>query len=495
MPIAFVAGFAHETNTFLPTQTALSDFEGRTSYGRLLRDHELYDSSIGQFPVTGIISKFQKSGWEIIPGLWAIAEPGGIVTTEAFEVLAEEIIERLRAAWPVDVVCLDFHGAMVAEGIDDAEGELLSRLRAVTGGDVPIVAALDLHGNISTHSVDVASALVAYRRYPHTDMRLTGERAAGLAIRLHDLKSPFYKLHRRLPFLMPIHRQTTFTDPCRALYGLLEELEAVEGIDSLSFLPGFPLADIAEAGPTILGFGTDSAAVERAVNTLYQAVLEREQEFDVKLFSAAEGVARALASSADARVLIADVQDNAGGGGTSDTVWVLEELVRQNAPDAILGLMHDPLAAAAAHEAGVGARLKLDLGGRGMPGHYPFTACFEVEGLRDEPVVLSGPMSKGLKMELGKVALLRIGGIRVVVSSVRTQCYDTEYFRHVGIDPAAHDIIVVKSTGHYRADFESLVSEIIEVEADGACRMNPAKLEYRKLPKGTRLYGAGPMFR
>lgn len=494
MPIAYVAGLLHETNTFLETPTTLADFQGVGSFGRVIRGDALRDPSLATYPAAGMIDTLEQAGWQVVPGVWSATEPGGLVTAEAFDTLAHQIVEALREAGPVDAVCLDLHGAMVAENARDAEGELLARVRALVGPDLPVVAALDLHGNISEACVASASALVAYRCYPHTDMRETGQRAAHLAMRLHAAPAPWHKRLRRLPFLMPIYRQTTFVEPCKQLYALLESLERADGVASLSLLPGFPLADTAFTGPTVLGFGTDESAVDHAVGQLFDAIMAREADFDVQLLDAREGVARALQAPSPGTVLIADVQDNAGGGGTSDTTWVLAELIRQEAGDALLGLMWDPAAAEAAHRAGVGQRIDIALGGHQLPGHRPVQATFEVERLDSGPIELVGPMSKGLQVDLGRVALLRHGGIRVVVSSVRTQCHDTAYFRRFGLSPEEHAIVVVKSTNHYRADFQPLVSTIIEVEADGACRMNPSRLPYRELPPGTRLHGLGQPF-
>ncbi|GMV01805.1 MAG: M81 family metallopeptidase [Burkholderiaceae bacterium] len=494
MPIAYIAGLLHETNTFLESPTTLADFQGVGSFGRVVRGDALRDPSLATYPVAGMIDTFEQAGWRVAPGVWSATEPGGLVTAKAFDTLAHEIVDTLRRAGPVDCVCLDLHGAMVAENTRDAEGELIARIRALVGPKLPIVAALDLHGNISEASVASASAMVAYRCYPHTDMRETGNRAAHLAMRLYSTSPAWHKRLRRLPFLMPIYRQTTFVEPCRRLYALLEALEQAEGVASLSLLPGFPLADTPFTGPTVLGFGADAGAVDGAVNRLFDAIMACESDFDVQLLDARDGVARAIETSSQGTVLIADVQDNAGGGGTSDTTWVLEELIRQKAGDALLGLMWDPSAAEAAHKAGVGSRIDIALGGHQLPGHHPVKATFDVEQLNSGSFELIGPMSKGLPVDLGKMALLRHGGVRVVVSSVRTQCHDTAYFRRFGLAPEQHAIVVVKSTNHYRADFQPLVSSIVEIEADGACRMNPGRLPYRELPVGTRLYGRGPAF-
>jgi microcystin degradation protein MlrC len=190
--------------------------------------------------------------------------------------------------------------------------------------------------------------------------------------------------------------------------------------------------------------------------------------------------------------VLADVQDNAGAGGTSDTVGMIEALVRAEAPDAVVGILYDPDSAAKAHAAGEGKTVTLDLGGKLVRGQKPFRASFVVEKVADGPFPLTGPMGSGLNANLGKVACLRIGGVRIVVASGRTQCNDQSYFRHAGIEPAEHKLIVVKSTNHYRADFESLADAVVAVAAPSVYDVNPANLAWHHLPKGTRLFGKGP---
>ncbi len=202
-----------------------------------------------------------------------------------------------------------------------------------------------------------------------------------------------------------------------------------------------------------------------------------------------EAARQAIAKSAraDKPVILADVQDNPGGGGTSDTVWILDALVRQNAQEAAIGLMYDPEAAAAAHAAGEGARINIGLGGKGMPGQQPYQAEFAVEKIAEGDFQMTGPMNRGLIGNLGKMAQLRIGGVRVVVVSGRTQANDQSYFRQVGIEPKDMKILVLKSTNHYRADFQPISSEIIVVDAPGAIIEDPAKIPYTRIRKGVRL--------
>lgn len=488
-----IAGFLHETNTFAPGTTGYADFEARTM-GGMMRGAKMLANPKFPMATGGFIAKAQAAGHELYPILWCFAEPGGYVTAAAFERITGEIIASLAANGPFDAVYLDLHGAMVTTEHDDAEAEILRRVRAVVG-DVPVVNSLDLHGNIGDGMLRNADAMVAYRTYPHVDMRATGERAFRLVEALLD-GPPLAKAMRTLPFLLPIHRQSTFTEPCKSIYEALEKLEAEDpDIASMSFLPGFPLADIPMCGAVVLAYGKTQAAVDRAADRLAAAINAHEADFDPALKTPAEAAKLAFGYAGNRSMILADIQDNPGAGGTGDTVGIIEALVAQKVPDAVVAILADPESAAKAHAAGIGATVTLDLGGKSVPGQKPFRTEAVVEQLAEGSFALTGPMLGGLTSDLGKVARIRIGGVRVVVSSARTQCNDQDYFRHAGIEPKDHKIIVVKSSNHYRADFQPLSDAIVEVAAPGACDMNPANLPWTKLPEGMRLYGNGPAWK
>jgi microcystin degradation protein MlrC len=490
-----LAGFVHETNTFSPFPSRLQDF-GDWNGGPIPVGDEVFARTPPRVSLHGFARAAREAGHTLVPLLHASAQPSGQLERGCYEGIVARLCDALRAAGPVDAVFLELHGAMAAEHVPDADAETVERVRAVVGAAVPVVATLDSHGNVGRRLVEAADALVAYRTYPHVDMVETGERAmALLAPMLAGAPRPA-RAFRSVPYLMPIHLQTTLAEPCRGLQAWLAELEARSASPlSLSLMTGFPLADVPDCGPSVFGYGTDAQGVNAAVDDLLAAVLAVEGHFRVDLPDADAAVQAALGTAADRPVVLADVQDNAGGGASSDTVWIIEALLRAGAPDAAVGLLCDPEAAAAAHAAGEGAVLPLRLGGKAMPGHRPLEATFVVERLFEGRFALRGPMLAGGDMDLGQMAQLRIGGVRIVVTSRRHWYVERECFRAVGVDPERHCIVVVKSTNHYRADFGPIAAHIVEFAAPGAVAMDPTQLDYRHVAPGLRLRGHGPTVR
>jgi microcystin degradation protein MlrC len=493
-----LAGFAHETNTFAPMITTFEDFAGKgPEMPSLVRPEEIlaYKDKKVNNAGNGFTHQIEKMGHEVVPILVAHAQPAGTIVQGAFDRIMQMITDGIVEAGPFDAVFLGLHGAMVTEDYEDAETETQRRVRKVVG-DIPVVASLDLHGNVPKAAVDEFSALVGYRTYPHIDAYETGERAALLMERLLNGEQ-LKKAYHQLPYLISPSTASSFTEPCISIYRALEEIEKDEDVLSLTFQHGFLLSDINHAGPTVFAYGITQEAADSAAERMYAVLLEHEENFALKMLWPDDAVQQAVEKSKTAQkpIVLADVQDNAGGGGTSDTVWILETLVSHDVQDAALGLMYDPESAKAIHEAGEGSEITLDLGGKLMPGHKPFHGTFVVEKLFEGEFDLTGPMGRGRVADLGKMASIRIGGVRVVVSSVRTQMNDQSYFRAVGIEPPEMKIVVVKSTNHYRADFQPIAQEIIMVEAPGAHMENPTVLPYKNLREGVRLGGQGPEFR
>lgn len=491
-----LAGFLHETNTFSPYLTTYDDFTrvGGTFPG-LLRGQEILQlkNNKANMGSAGFMVQAEAAGHEVVPLYWCFAEPAGLVTDNAFERIMGLIATDLSEKGPFDGVYLDLHGAMVLEGYRDGETEILRRVRAIAG-DVPLIVSHDLHGNVTKKSIEISDGIVGFRTYPHVDMYETGERCAFLMQHLFEGK-PLFKAYRQLPFLIPISRMSTTVDPCKSLYEMIPTLESAPYVVSLTFMEGFPPADIEHMGPTVFAYGITQDAADLAADRLFQAILERENDFGSDLPDPDEAVLIAIekAKHADKPILLADVQDNSGGGATSDTPGILAALVKHDAQEAALALMYDADAAKIAHEAGEGAEITIDLGGKLVEGQFPFHGTFVVEKLSRGAFQGSSPMMRGLKINLGRMAQLRIGGVRVVVSSLRTQALDREYFRQVGIDPEKMQILVVKSSNHYRADFEPIVSEIISVDSPGVMVDNPARVDYQNLRPGVRLHGKGPL--
>jgi microcystin degradation protein MlrC len=483
-----VGGFQHETNTFSALPATLADFEAPDAWPGLVRGADLFDAVRGiNLPAAGFIDEARGRGCDLVPLAWCAAQPSGRVTEQAFEHICRLLLEGIAGCAPLDAIYLDLHGAMVAAQVDDADGELLARVRRLAGPDVRIVASLDFHANVSPQMVAMADALVGFRTYPHVDMAETGARAFAL---LHELLSaPLpVRVHRALPFLIPLTSQCTLLEPMSSLMERAGEARRA-GVSSLSFFPGFPAADVAECGPSVVGWGRDARAVEREVDAFEAAVLAREAAFRLELASVAEAIELARLHARPGRpIILADTQDNPGAGGNADTTTLLKALVAAGISGVLAGVFWDPDCAARAHAAGEGAAVELALGARtGFPGETPLVARCRVLRLGDGRFTGTGPFYRGGRFELGAMALLEVDGVRVVVASRKQQAADQAMFRHVGAEPAAAAVLLLKSSVHFRADFGPLAGQVVLVEAPGPNLADPGRLPFTRLPPGRRL--------
>jgi len=495
-----IGGFQHETNTFAPSKATYENFVRDGGWPGLRRGGEILDTMVARnLPIAGFIEHMKGTRHQLVPTAWAACEPSAHVTEDAFERIAAMIVDAVRDAQP-DAVYLDLHGAMVAEHLDDGEGELLSRVRRVIGPKAPLMASLDLHANVTRRMLETADALVAYRTYPHIDMADTGARTAFLlAQRLDGMARPLLAA-RRVPFLIPLTAQCTDLEPSRSIYAALARMEGGD-VTTLSFTPGFPAADFPECGPVVFAYGSTEAAASAAADELARLVAGHETDFDAPVYSADEAVRLALRIAANATrpVVIADTQDNPGAGGDSDTTGMLRALLALRAGHlprgAALGVMVDPAAAQAAHRAGVGGEIELGLGGKsGIAGDAPLVARFRVEALADGHVECKGPFYRGARMELGLSACLEVEGVRVVLASKKTQLADQALYRFVGIDPTAQAILVNKSSVHFRADFAPIAQQILVAAAPGPMIADPSRFAWTRLARGLRLKPNGPAF-
>ena len=498
MAQVLIAGYQHETNTFAPSLADWAAFSRGDSFPAFVRGAAMVEQLSGiNIPVAGFIDAAKRFGWSLFPSCWAGAIPSSFVTRDAFERIASAICDDARAAMAsakgLDAIYLDLHGAAVAEHHDDSEGELLARLGAIVGPSVPVVASLDLHANVTQRMLREADALGVYRTYPHVDMAQTGERAAELLARRFKAGGREPMHFKRLPFLIPLNAQSTWTEPAKALYDELAAIDREHGTVS-SFCMGFPASDFAECAPMVWGHG---AAAERAVEQLYRRTSEPSQ-WKLEFLEARDAVTQALrlADAAAKPVVIADTQDNPGAGGDSNTTGMLHALLAQGAgkrfPGQVaLGLMFDAAAARAAHEAGIGAEIDLLLGTAvptftGQKSDPPLRGRFKVSALSDGKCTLTGPMMTGLTVRLGPSACLEIDGVLIAVVSGKKQLLDRELLRMVGIHAEQMRIIVVKSSNHFRADFQPHASHVLVAKAAGPMAADPADLPWRKLSAATR---------
>ncbi|HVC61313.1 MAG TPA: M81 family metallopeptidase [Acetobacteraceae bacterium] len=477
-----VGGFLHESHSFAPRPTTYADFVNSAGFPPLQNGTGLLDAlRHTSVPSAGAIAVAEAAGATLVPLAWAFANPAGPVQDEAFERIAALICARLSEALDagaLDGVYLDLHGAALVESFPDAEGELLRRVRAIVG-DTPLTVSLDPHCNLTARMVALADAAVPFRTYPHIDMKAAGAQAMRLLLQRIARGAPWARAFRQIEFWIPLGSQCTLLPPMQAVMQERSALAEQMGVAELAFCFGFPYADFADCGVALAAFADTQAKADAAADAFAAHVAARESDFVQETMPAAEAVAEAMriASGASRPVVLADTQDNPGGGGHGDTTGLLAELVRQRARGALVCLINDAESAAACHAAGAGASVSLSLGGKsdGMP-----LACMaRVLTLRDGQFTLTGPMGAGNPGNLGPSALIDVDGVRVVVVSRKMQALDQAIIRHLGVEPAACSILALKSSVHFRADFAPIAEQVIVAIAPGPVVADPAVLNFR----------------
>ena len=478
-----IGGFLHESHSFAPRPTRYRDFVETGGFPPLCHGPALIPALEGtSLPAAGAIAVARAAAATIVPLAWAFANPAGPVEDEAFERIAALNCALLSMALdegPLDGVYLDLHGAMVSDSFPDAEGELLRRVRAIVGEAMPLTISLDPHTNLTRAMVERVDAAVPFRTYPHVDMKEAGAGAMRLLLRRIERGAPWARAFRQLDFWIPIGAQCTLMPPMEPVMTERAAMAARPGLAELGFCFGFPYADFPDCAPAVMAFAETEDQARTAVDTFAALVTAREADFTQDLLPSATAVAEAarLAAPGAGPVVIADTQDNPGGGGHGDTTELLSELVRQRAKGALVCLINDAESAAACHSAGEGATVSLSLGGKsdGMP----FACTATVEKLTDGRFTLTGPMGAGNPAALGPSALIDIEGVRVIVVTRKMQALDQAIIRHFGIEPSSCSIIALKSSVHFRADFGPIASHILIATAPGPVVADPATLNFR----------------
>ena len=357
----FLAMLSHETNTFSNVPTDRAQFEARHLHygGEIVETFRGTGTCLG-----GMIAAAERLGARLVPSVAAAASPAGRVTRDIYTHVKDRMLADLRAAGPVDGVLLDLHGAMVPEGLDDGEGDVIAAVRAAVGPDVPIAVTLDLHGNLTEAMVRGADLLHGYKTYPHVDMAERGVEAAERLAEAVGKRIRPTAAFRRPPLMPPIGAQRTAVGPMRRLYDMADEMERDPRVLSISIFAGFPYADIPEAGLGIyVVTDGDAALAEALAERLSRAAWAHRHEFVHTGLPVPEAVRRALAAEGQP-IVLADMADNTGGGAAGDGTEILRELVRVGARSAVVACLWDPAAVKACVRAGVGARVTLDVGGK-----------------------------------------------------------------------------------------------------------------------------------
>ncbi len=472
----FLAGLAHETSAFSPVPTDARSFEEFIAYrppaGRI-DAAGLALNGYGDFARTAL-----ADGAELAPSVYFWAQPSGPCVRRDYEAIRDELLGDLRRAGPVDMVLLFLHGAQMAEGYADCEGDLLARIRAIVGADVFVGALLDLHANITATMLDAASALVACREYPHTDF---GERAVELyALGKRCIAEGLAPqiLFERLPMLGMFYT----TEPLMAAANASgRALEEQSGVLAVSLIHGFLWADMAEMGAGVLVVTDgDQPALTPAIRAVAAQFFAARGETRAMRVDVAAALDRVEASGPGAPFVIADACDNAGGGAGSDSTFILEAILARGLVGYAVALLWDPVAVRFAEAAGEGATFRLRLGGKtGPEAGRPLDVTARVLAIR------SGLEQRGIGFTApaGTAAALQIAGNIVVVNDVRGQVFSPTCFTDLGFDPAAWRALVVKSTQHFRAEFAPIAREIIYCETPGALALDIDPARFANLPR------------
>ncbi len=474
----FIANLGTETNTFAPMPTGYANFA--ETY--LVRGGDHGDTpNVSATPLIIFRQKAEQRGWEVVESLCTFAQPSGLTLRAVYESFRDEILNDLRAAMPVDVVLFSMHGAMVAEGYDDCEGDLLARAREIVGPDVPIGSELDLHCHITQKMVDNATALITFKEYPHIDF---AARAADLFDLIADAAQAKVRPVTSVFNCRMIGVYHTTREPMRAYVDRLKQLEDQGGVLSISVGHGFPWGDVPDMGTKILVI-TDNRPGhgERLAEELGRELYDMRKALRPDYLSIEEGLKRALEIKGSP-VVLADVADNAGGGAPSDSTFILRAMLDRGIQDAALACLWDPIAVSIAMNAGVGAQLDLRIGGKiGPASGDPLDLHVQVMGVQPNATQSFGPENAKAIVQLGDAVAVRAQGIDIMLNSIRTQTLSPECFSTVGIDPQQKHLLVVKSMQHFYAAFAPLAAEVLYISAPGAVSPDLTQVQYAHIDR------------
>ena len=473
-----IGSFSHETNNFSVVHTGLDAFKAQI----FQTGNEILQSAPEtKTPIAGFIDVMSKRGDQIIPTVAAAATPSGLVTKRAYETITGIILDGVARHRDSNGILLALHGAMMAEEIDDGEGELLEKIRSIVGPDLPIVTVLDLHSHITPKMLSNATMLIGYHKYPHTDTYERGVEAAELILRMVEEGIASHYAIEQPPILPPCSTCNTESGLFRTLWEKALRSNRPEALYSTSIFAGFPYADHPNAGISILTYATDPETASGEARYLSDILWQRRKEFSYTPNPIPDAVKQA-ASIKDKPVVISDMSDNPGGGSSNDSVEILEELVRQQINNAAVACIYDPEIVKIASNAGIGARIDVTLGAKTDNLHgSPFKTRAVVENLVDGRFQYKGPMTHGAWGNLGLSAILNINGIRTIVASERIQARDPEIFRACGIEPMDMDILVVKSAVHFRAAFREIAKAVIVADGPGLTTADLTLLPYQRI--------------
>ncbi len=480
----FIGMLGTETNTCSPIPTGWNVWNGTLLHRR--SDAEESAPALFQGLKAVVNETMNQRGWEVEFGLFAFAQPAGLTPRSVYEQLRDELLTDLRDSSNVDAVLLILHGAMVAEGYDDCEGDLIERIREQVGPDVPVGAELDLHCHVIQKMVENANALVGYKEYPHVDVlpRML-ELFAILADAAEGKVNPVTSFFRCRMIGM-IH---TTREPMRGFVNELSALEGKNGVLNAWVGHGFPYGDVPDMGATMVVV-TDGIPVQgvELAEKLGRRLFAMRQDICSSPLTLDECLNQAE-QAAEGPVTIADTADNAGGGAPGDSTFFLSEMINRGIDNSAIAVFYDPVAVSLCQDAGLNTQIKLRIGGKmGPSSGPPVDVLATVIGLANEvtdnmgEIIMSYGASAAIKIHLGgEVSLLPESGIDVILTENRAQCYSPKAFSQLGVDPQLKKILVVKSTQHFHAGFAPISKQILYAGDLGALSGDMLKIPYERV--------------
>ena len=467
-----------ESNTFSPVYTRYEDFT--PVFGKaVLERHRGKLTEMG-----GFLDVLDRAKVEIAPVCAAWAITANRLVRADFEKLAGEFDEGLRKARP-DALLLAMHGAQTAEGEDDVEGFVLSVARKALGPDRPIVMSLDLHANITQRMVSEADAIVGYHTYPHVDMFETGQKSARLMMRILKGHCKPAMAFRKLPLIIPAENSQTYRGPMSKLIRAAQALEANGKAEAVSIFPVQPWMDIAEMGCAVVAVTNgDERAAQKHADALAARLWNNKKAYEVKLHSVGDALA-AAEKIKGGPVVLAESSDSTGSGSPGDSTGVLKHLVKSRLSGTAAIFLVDPPAVAKAVEAGVGATVKLSIGGGfDKKNSKPVPVTAYVRLISDGRwTARARGYNTGITTSMGRAAVLEVGQVQILIAERSSMTVDPELFRSHGIDPIYCKIVVVKSPNGFRAAYEPIAKGIFMVDTPGVSTANFARLPFKRVPR------------
>lgn len=471
----FTACLATETNTFAPFVTGFPTFE--ITYVRRNGTHESPPNMAAQ-PLVRWRALAAVRGWDVVESLCAFAQPSGITLRHVYESYRDEILADLRTAMPVAAVLLNLHGAMVAEGYDDCEGDLLQHVRAIVGPDIPVGAELDLHCHLTQTMVEQATAIVIYKEYPHIDIAARADELFAI------IEATLAGQIRPRMALYDCDMIGVFHTSPQPMRGFVDEITAMEGKDgvlSISIGHGFPWGDVPDMGSRILVVTDDRAAEGEALAADLGQRFYAMRQSTQPIYRSIDEAVEIVRSAEHGPVVLVDVADNAGGGAPNDSTFILRALLDAGMTSIGLAGLWDPIAVALAHEAGEGATLDMRIGGKmGPMSGDPLDLRVTVTRVIKSAWQSFGTPPDVARQSMGDAAALCAGETEVIVNSIRGQNFNPDAFTNLGVDPTTKQVLIVKSMQHFYAGYAPIAAQIVYVAAPGALNPDFTQVHYQR---------------